>query len=213
MEIRQVGDCLPRLRVPRRVSASNHPRSGWLYPQKPQRCASTVPAATRRSSREGFTFLELIVVVSILAVITAAVIPIYGASVTAMKQRGARGDFVALVYFVQELAVRESREIRLYIDDRERTYWLEGWLEGHGDDKIFAPLDDRTQGGLRHFPAPMEPDRIRARTDRARRLQYIAFYPNGACDRASLRLSSGERGEGGPTIATTGVLGGVEVSP
>lgn len=171
----------------------------------------SVHRPVRRATR-GFTFLELIVVLTILAVLTAAVIPVFGASVSAMKQRSARGDFVALLYFVQELAVRESREMRLYIDEREGAYWVEGWISGHGDDKGFEPLPDRAQGGVRYFPDPLEITRIRARTDRSRRLHYIAFLPTGACDRASLRLSNGVRGEGSTTIATMGVLGGVEVS-
>lgn len=180
---------------------------------RPGQCGCSDPTAITRASFRGFTMLELIVVVSILAIVTAVVIPVYGASVTAMKQRSARGDFVALVYFVQELAVRESREMRLYIDERERAYWIEGWESGHGDDKVFAPLKDRSQGSVRFFPESLTVDRIRARSDRSKNIHYIAFFPNGACDRASLRLTGNHRGDDGITVATTGVLGVVEVTP
>lgn len=160
----------------------------------------------------GFTYLELLVVLTILAVLTAIIIPVFGDSVSAMQRRSARGDFVALLYFTGELAVRESREMRLYIDSRQGTYWVEGWSAGHGDDKIFEPLADRAAGGVRAFSSSVEVSRIRARTDRARNIHYIAFLPTGACDRASLQLSHGARGGGSTTIATTGALGGVEVS-
>ena len=162
------------------------------------------------SASGGFTFLELVVVLTILALLTAIIIPVFGESVSAMQRRSARGDFVALLYFTGELAVRESREMRLYLDDRNGAYWVEGWVSGHGDDKRFEPLADRSQGGVRYFPEQLAITRVRARTDRARNLHYIAFLPSGACDRASVRLSNGER-EGATTIATTGALGGVEL--
>jgi len=165
-----------------------------------------------RRGAGGFTFLELIVVLSILAVLTAIIVPVFGDSVTAMKRRSARGDFVAQLYFVQELAVRESREMRLYIDTRRGAYWIEGWVSGHGDDKIFEALANHSQGGVRYFPEQIKIGRIQARTDRGRKVHYIAFLPTGACDKASLQFANGARGEGSTTIATTGVLGGVEVS-
>lgn len=171
----------------------------------------TEDTVTRRGAG-GFTFLELIVVISILAILTAIIVPVFGDSVSAMKRRSARGDFVALVYFVQELAVRESRELRLYIDTRQGAYWVEGWVDGHGDDKVFEALPERSQGGVRHFPEQFTVTRIQARTERGRGLHYIAFFPTGACDKASIQVSNGGRGEGRTTIATTGVLGGVEVS-
>lgn len=162
---------------------------------------------------QGFSFLELVVVMTMLAVLTAIIIPAFGASVTAMKHRSARGDFVALLYFVGELAVRESREVRLYIDDRQGTYWVEAWVSGHGDDKVFEPLDDRAHGGVRQFPAEFDITRLRARQDRGQEGRYIAFYPSGACDQASIRIANGGRGEGSTTIATTGALGQVAVTP
>lgn len=168
----------------------------------------------RENSRNGgFTFLELVVVVTILAVLTAMIVPVYGDSVSAMKRRSARGDFVALLYFVQELAVRQSREVRLYIDGREGAYWVEAWESGHGDEKEFVPVSDRAYGGVRYFPEQFEITRIRARSDRGRGIHYLSFYPNGACDRASIRVSNGGRGDGSTTITTTGVLGQIEVTP
>lgn len=180
----------------------------------PVGCGARVAVLGRVSplGTRGFTYLELLVVLTILAVLTAIIIPVFGDSVSAMQRRSARGDFVALLYFTGELAVRESREMRLYIDSRAGTYWVEGWTAGHGDDKVFEPLADHAAGGVRAFPSSVEVSRIRARTDRTRNVHYIAFLPTGACDRASLQLSHGARGEGSTTIATTGALGGVSVS-
>lgn len=163
-------------------------------------------------SSAGFTFIEMIVVVTLLAILSAAVVPLYGKSVRALQARSARGDFVALLLFAQELAVRESREVRLCIDEREGTYWIEGWTGGLGEEKTFAPLNDGQNGGLHRFPESSRLSRVRARDDGRRDVKYIACMPNGGCDRASIRISGESRGKGDTTIATTGVLGGVDIT-
>lgn len=167
----------------------------------------------RFRSAAGFTFIEMIVVVTLLAMLSAAVVPLYGHSVRALQARSARGDFVALLFFAQELAVRESREVRLCINDREGTYWLEAWAGGLGEEKTFEPLPDGQDGALHHFPEASHLTRVRARDDARRNVKYIACMPNGGCDRASIRISVEGREERATTIATTGVLGGVEITP
>ena len=159
----------------------------------------------------GFTFIEMIVVVTVLAILTAVIVPVYGNSISAMKARSARGDFVAVVLFAQELAVRESREIRVCLDEAEGAYWIEGWVSGFGEDKVFEPVVDGSRSGVRRFPDSIALTQVRAREDRKRDLHYIACFPNGACDRARITLGGVERGEGAVTIATTGTLGGIEV--
>lgn len=172
-----------------------------------------MPALAPRRTRSGpgFTLLELIVTVSILAVLTAVIVPLYGSAVTALQRRGAQGDLVARLLYAQELAVREGREIRVYLDGRAQAYWLEGWAGGDGDDKRFEPLADPAAGGVHTLPPGMRIARLDARTDRARRMPYVACLPNGACDRVRIRLARGD--EPGATITTTGILGGVEVTP
>ncbi len=159
----------------------------------------------------GFTFIELIVVITVLAILTAVIVPVYGNSISAMKARSARGDFVAIVLFAQELAVRESREIRVCLNEADRAYWLEGWVSGFGEDKVFEPVVDGARSGVRRFPDSIALTQVRAREDRKRDMHFIACFPNGACDRARITLGRVERGEGDVTIATTGTLGGIEV--
>ncbi len=159
----------------------------------------------------GFTFIEMILVVTVLAILTAVIVPVYGNSISAMKARSARGDFVAVILFAQELAVRESREIRVCLDQEDGTYWIEAWVSGFGEEKYFEPVFDGAQSGVRRFPESIALTQVRAREDRKRDLHYIACFPNGACDRVRLTLARAERGEGQLTIATTGILGGIEV--
>jgi prepilin-type N-terminal cleavage/methylation domain-containing protein len=160
----------------------------------------------------GFTFLELVVVLAILAVITAAVIPVYGASIAAMKQRSFRGDLTATIYYLQELSIQQSRELRLYVDRREGSYWTERWVSGFGEDKVFEPLGDRNIGQEKSLPGALKITRIKARDDRGTGINFIAFYPNGSCDAAT--ISFGERRGGKTTfrIETTGALGDVLVT-
>lgn len=161
----------------------------------------------------GFTFIEMIVVVSVLAILTAVIVPVYGNSISAMRARSARGDFIALLFHAQERAVRESREIRVCLKEEDRSYWLEGWVSGIGEDKVFEILKEGPHTGVYLFPDSVVLAQIRARTDRGRKTRFIACYPNGGSDRASIRIASGARGTKDTTIATTGALGGIEVTP
>jgi prepilin-type N-terminal cleavage/methylation domain-containing protein len=162
---------------------------------------------------DGFTFIEMIVVVTVLAILTAVIVPVYGNSISAMRARSARGDFVALLFHAQERSVREAREIRVCLNEEDRSYWLEGWLSGLGEEKVFEILKEGPHTGVYHFPDSVVLSQVRARSDRGRNTQFIACFPNGASDRAIIRFGSGERGAKDITIATTGALGGIEVTP
>lgn len=164
-----------------------------------------------RGRTAGFTFLELVVVVSILAILTAAIVPVYSASIAAMKRRGARGDLVATVLYLQELSIRQSRELRLYVDADDGQYWAAGWVSGLGEDRAFAPLADRDLGERRNLPEGLEWSRLQAKRDRRTGAHFVAFYPNGASDPATLRV--GTRGGGRATFTMTiaGPLGEVSV--
>lgn len=167
----------------------------------------------RSGHQRGFTFLELLVVLSILAVLTAMIVPVYGASVSAMQRRSLRGDLVATIRYLQELSIQQSRELRLYVDTREGTYWAEGWVAGLGDDKVFEALHDSKLGAMQTFPGSLKITRIQARKDRGNRHHYIAFYPTGACDPAKIRFGKRRGGKATFTIETTGTLGDVVVTP
>ena len=161
----------------------------------------------------GFSFLELLVVVSILAVLTAAIVPLYGISVRSLQQRSVRGDFVATLYFLQELSIQQSRELRLHIDPEQNAWSVSGWVSGMGEDKIFEPLTVNALGDAHQFPDTLPVQRLRGRTARGQKAPYITFYPNGACDNAEIRFGPTDSNRPVMTIETTGSLGGVVVSP
>ena len=78
----------------------------------------------RRFPDRGFTLLELIVVVTLLSLISLAVMPVYVAAMNATAVRNAQSDLMATLRFIQELAVKESREYRLYLSDKEGKDWV-----------------------------------------------------------------------------------------
>ena len=91
----------------------------------------------------GFTLLELVVVMALLAIITAAIVPLYGNSMAHIQLRNAQNEFVALLSFVQERAVAESREYRVYIDDEAGVYWVmyEEGYDKKNDEKVFTEVE------------------------------------------------------------------------
>ncbi len=158
----------------------------------------------------GFTLLELIVVLSLLAIITGALVPLYGSSMATIQMRSVQSDFLALLTFTQERAVAESREYRLYLDEKEGTHWVMRFARIEDNEKVFEPVKAEW-GRLTHLPKVMEFKGIKARKDRDRAAQFIGCYPNGACDTVSVTLSDTRSRKRQFTIETLGTVGKVEV--
>lgn len=161
--------------------------------------------------RRGFSLLELIVVLTLISIISGALAPMFGASIGSVQFRNARNDLIALLQFTQEIAVRDSREYRLYLDKNESAYWVEQLIEKNGATKTFAPVT-AAYGQRKQLPPYVELTQIKARKDRRGRELFIGCYPNGASDEAQLTLTD-KRSRGRKVrIDVTGPLGRVVVS-
>lgn len=158
----------------------------------------------------GFTLLELIVVLSLIALITAAVVPVYTSSIGSLQARNARDDFSALVVFTQELAVRQSREFRVMIGRKDRAYWVEYLADTDGEEKIYEPVVE-PWGAEQMLPEYMEFGRVKARQDRGAGGYYIGCYPSGGCDIAEVEVKDTRERARSFTVKTTGVAGKVEI--
>lgn len=158
----------------------------------------------------GFTLLELMVVMSLLAVLTVAVVPLYGNSMAYVTLRSTRNDFASLLSFVQEKAVSESREYRVYIDNKEGKYWVMRFKERDKEDKIFEKVEAEF-GQERFFPPNIKLERIKAPKDRHERAFYIGCYPNGASDRAKLNFRDLRGKRRAFSIEVLGAMGKVDV--
>ena len=164
----------------------------------------------RRTGQAGFSLIELVVVLVVLSTLAAAVVPIYSGSVQGIRMRGFHSDFVQFITYLQERAVTDVREYRLYIDDDENTYWvmqLAGWED---EEKVYE-MAGGDLGGERHFPEAVEVSRISGEKDRDRDGYYTTCFPNGSCDRIKIYLNEAGDRRRQVIIETTGVMGKIEV--
>ncbi|MCL4218948.1 MAG: prepilin-type N-terminal cleavage/methylation domain-containing protein [Candidatus Hydrogenedentes bacterium] len=156
----------------------------------------------------GFTLLELMVVVTIITVFAAGVLPVYQGSLSRIRGARATHELVATVKHCQERAITEGVEYRLYLDDEENSYWVKRLAKRDAGDKVFASPPGLT-GQKRRLPEKTDMSRPSARRDRDEDAYYVAFYPNGACDYATIKLRRADRKR--VTISTKGRLGQLEV--
>ena len=135
----------------------------------------------------GFVLLELLVVVTILAIMFGTMTPLFRRSYTDLRIRNAYKDIAAIVKHAQERAIMEEREFRVNFDEKEGTYWL-----SYREDPMEFPANfvnlNTDAGRPKLLPEGVAFTDIRANRDRETHAQYITFYPNGTADRATVRL-------------------------
>ena len=140
-----------------------------------------------RRARRAFTLLELLVVIALVAAISLSIVPVYVSSMNGIQMRNARNDLISVIRYAQEMAVRESREYRIYFNAQENTYRL-AYLAGlDNDEKVFEPAG-ALFGQEQRLPEFLAIDRATARRDRQTREYFISCLPNGASDKATIRL-------------------------
>ena len=156
----------------------------------------------------GFTLLEMVVVLMIVMLMTAAVLPMYQGSVTWVRRDRATRDVLSYMKYAQERAIVDVTEYRFYLDTEKGAYWLMR-DEGKKDDKeVFSEVKDA--GATRtYLPESLAFDRPKARTDKDRKAHFISFYPGGACDYATVTMKYDQTDK--ITIKTKGRLGQLDV--
>ncbi len=149
------------------------------------------------------------VVLTLLAIMMAAVVPVYRSSHESVRADRALRDLVAILKFAQERAITDATEYRVYLDPEEGAYWLMRMTGIEDGEKVFQVLDE-LYAGRRRLPEKLAMEKPRARRDRDRDARYIAFYPTGACDVATIDL---RRDDGQKLRIKTGTgLGRLEVA-
>jgi prepilin-type N-terminal cleavage/methylation domain-containing protein len=169
-------------------------------------------ALTGTHDRTGFTFLELIVVLALLAVITSVIVPVYIRSMNSLQMRSARDSLIGTLRFVQELSVKESREYRLYIDVKNNLYWVTRLAEVVNGEKRFEPVVE-TWGAKTTLPDQFVITNLKARKDKGEKALFIACQPNGASDKAEISVRDSRAKGKKYKILVLGPMGKIEIKP
>jgi type II secretory pathway pseudopilin PulG len=152
--------------------------------------------------------MELIIVLTLLAILSAAVAPVFQGSYSKLESDHAVRDLVATLKYAQERAITDTAEYRVYLNPETNEYWLMRLAQRRNNKKMFEPLAER-QGKRVALPDRLRMNRVKARKDRETKAYFISFYPNGACDHAGMKLE--QTGERSITIELTGSLGEMKV--
>lgn len=153
----------------------------------------------------GFTLMELIIVISILAVMTATVMPLFRSSFAETTKDFAIRNLVSTLKYAQSIAISKSAEHRVYFSLSSNTYWIMIVTGRKGGEAVLQPVRDQ-YGDAVKLPPSLALEKIDAHKDKKRDAYYISFFPNGACDIATIQIELTKEERKRYTISTKGSL-------
>jgi general secretion pathway protein H len=142
------------------------------------RPASRSLAAAFRGRRpaRGVTLLELLIVLSIMAILAAMVVPIFGGGVSTGELKGATREIAAGLRFARSEALATRQETRVLLDLEHRSFQVE--------------RDARTHA----LPRQIELKLFTAQSDLVSdKIGAIRFFPDGGSNGGRVTLAVGER--------------------
>jgi len=115
---------------------------------------------SERAASAGVTLLELLIVLSIMAIVAALVVPMFGSSVSTGELKSAAREVAAGLRFARSEAVATRQETRVMLDLEHRTFQIERDARIHAlppriELKLFSAQRDlvgETVGAIRFFP-------------------------------------------------------------
>jgi prepilin-type N-terminal cleavage/methylation domain-containing protein len=155
---------------------------------------------TMRNARSGFSLIELVVVMTLLAVMAMTVTPVFRGSLAGARADHAARDLFAEFVAAQERAVTHAVEYRVYLDQRKNSYWV-----------AHAPFVSKNeygtiatmQGDVVVVPDRLKISKVSGRSAGGGRY-YLAFYPHGGTDVGELLLVDAFDSRSVYRIETTG---------
>lgn len=130
----------------------------------------------RNAGQQGFTLLELMVVLVIAAAAAALILPNFGGGLAALEIRGAARDLASALRFARGQAIAERSPAALTLDVAARRY--------------------RVSGRERDYDLPGGID-IKLLTGRSELLDAdvgrITFFPDGTATGGRITLSAGQQ--------------------
>lgn len=161
---------------------------------------SAITADRSNSANKAITFLELLIVIAIIGILSVSIIPAFRNTVSNFALEGFAKDIYFLCRYLQASAVTNSKIYCLNIDTLEGKFWATYQV---GDEyrgiggrfgKIYlAPANTSISVT---FPEPLD-------------IPKIYFYPDGAADEAVINFENNHNHK--VTLATQGESGGIKI--
>ena len=142
-----------------------------------------------RKNNQGFTLIELMVVVAVVAIIATVAIPGLQAFVASNRQAGAVNDFLASLYFARDEAVTRNSSITICPSNDGAGCDAVGWEQGH-----IVFVDDDADGALdagEDTLSTMEPLPAGLTLRSAQFVDFLIYRPNGRVRVADPNVNQG----------------------
>ena len=124
----------------------------------------------------GVTLFELLIVLSIMAIVAAMVVPVFGAGVSSSEMKSAARQVAAALRVARSDAVATRKETRVILDLEQRTFQVER------DPRLHA------------LPKQLEMKLFTAQRDIVdEKVGAIRFFPDGGSNGGRVTLAAGER--------------------
>jgi len=149
-----------------------------MIERTPARSAASACSRRRRARAQsrGVTLLELLIVLSIMAVVAAMVVPMFGSGVSTAELKGAARQVAAGLRLARSEALATRQETRVVLDLERRTFTAEPQRHEHA------------------LPRAIELKLFTAQSDLvSERVGAIRFFPDGGSNGGRVTLAVGER--------------------
>jgi len=138
--------------------------------------------------RAAFTLVELLVVLTIIAVTAAMVVPRLQGSLRAMRVREAALTLAESIRFAQMLAVDRQRTVRIRIDRGHRRYFLERVERPYSD--VFVRVEE-VSDRVGILPENVHFQEVRFTYEAEKAEDVLVFEPDGTCSSGRIILTDG----------------------
>ena len=168
------------------------------------------PEDFRKASRPGFTLIELMVVIIILAVLAGAIVQQFSGTYHDAVLRATSRDLLSVMNLAYSQAVTLNQEFRFRMDRNTHRYWLETLSSDQRFEKALGlpfaegSIDERLSARVRRSQELSSQDgaggmsRSGWQEEAETPPGSITFYPDGTADAGEIELRDHPGGQGQP---------------